>query len=56
MTQKISQHSWEKSRKKGTRTTKMSNGFLQKLWMMGETSIYSLEEEPRQELMKQDKI
>jgi hypothetical protein len=34
----------------------MSNGFLQKLEMMGETSIYSLEEELIQDLMKQKMI
>jgi hypothetical protein len=39
MTHNIVQHSWERSKKKGTTTTKMFSGSLQNLGMMGETSI-----------------
>jgi hypothetical protein len=56
MTQKIVQNSWERSKKKGTKTTRMSSGFLQKPGMIGESLIYSLEEELVHELMQQKKI
>jgi CTP:phosphocholine cytidylyltransferase-like protein len=39
MTQKIVQHSWERSKKKRTKTTRMSSGSLQMPWIIGETSI-----------------
>jgi len=35
MTHKTDQHYWDKYEKKGTRTIKMSSGFLQKPGMMG---------------------
>jgi len=51
MTQKTAQHYWGRFKKKGTRTTRMSSGFLQKTWMMGKTSIWLLEEDPRKDFM-----